>query len=146
MTEMAFFFKELRRSNQIIYTNLISACASCGQWPGALSLLHSMSTIQVTPNVVTCTAALGAYVTSGYWHGALQLLRSMVGQVDGHGLRAISGSIDDSIIHPPQGLPRAGVASHIIYIIRRYISFGWRASSSKFWWSTKRIVNHCKYM
>ncbi len=89
MTEMTKFFKELRRSNEIIYTNLISACASCGQWPAALSLLHSMSTIQVTPNVVTCTAALGAYVTSGYWHGALQLLRSLVGQVDGSG--AISG-------------------------------------------------------
>lgn len=46
---------------------------------------------------------------------------------------------------PPSG-PTSGKGC-ITYITRRYyhISFGWRASSSKFWWSTKRIVNTCKY-
>jgi pentatricopeptide repeat protein len=66
-----------RRSNQITYTNILSACSSCGQWPSAFSLLSGMPRATVPPNVHSATAALCAYEMSGQWRGAMELLRRL---------------------------------------------------------------------
>ena len=50
----------------------------CKKWEGALELLQEMMHQSLTPNVVSCNAAISACEKGKQWEGALGLLQDLV--------------------------------------------------------------------
>ena len=60
----------------------ISACASCGEWEQAVSLLAVMAKEGVPPVTVSYSAAITACANAGRWQEAVRLLDELWGPRD----------------------------------------------------------------